>query len=95
MDDSKDVIPAGGAGLRIVGDLTIKGQTRPVELTGEVGGIGLDPWGNERVGLVARGEINREDFGLTWNQALEAGGALVANRVTIEIDVSAVRLTPQ
>ena len=89
---STEIRRAGAASLRIAGELTIKGQTRPVELTGEVNGVGVDPWGNERLGLVARGEINREDFGLTWNQVLESGGALVGGRVKIEIDISAVKL---
>jgi polyisoprenoid-binding protein YceI len=90
---STEIAASGGSSLRIVGDLTIKGRTRPVELAGEIGGVGVDPWGNERVGLVARGEINRQDFGLTWNRAVEAGGALVSDRVKIEVDISAARLT--
>jgi polyisoprenoid-binding protein YceI len=88
---STEITPLGEGRLRIVGDLTIKGTTRSVELLGEVGGIGVDPWGSERVGLEAHGEINREDFGLTWNRTLEAGSALVATNVRIEVAISAVR----
>jgi polyisoprenoid-binding protein YceI len=90
---STEIAPTGDSSLRIASELTIKGHTQPVELAGEVGGVGVDPWGNDRVGLMARGEINRRDFGLTWNQAVEAGGALVSDKVRIEIDISAVRVT--
>jgi polyisoprenoid-binding protein YceI len=75
---------------RVVGDLTIRDVTREVPLTVEYGGRGKDPWGNERAGFVARASIDRKDFGLAWNQLLEAGGVLVSNRVDIELDVQAV-----
>jgi polyisoprenoid-binding protein YceI len=77
--------------LRIVGDLTIRDVTREVVLDVEYGGQGKDPWGNQRVGFSATTSINRKDFGLTWNQALETGGLLVADRVDIEIELQAVR----
>jgi polyisoprenoid-binding protein YceI len=76
--------------LRLTGDLTIRGTTRPVTLEVERLGEGVDPWGGRRVGFSARTTINRKDFGLTWNQALEAGGVLVGEKVEIEIDVEAV-----
>lgn len=82
----------GGDGLAVTGQLTIKGVTRPVELIGTVGGFGVDPWGNERVALELRGAVDRRDFGLTWNKALETGGALVADQVRIEIDISAIKV---
>jgi len=77
--------------LRVVGDLTIRGVTREVPLDVEVGGQGKDPWGNVRAGFSATASINRKDFGLTWNQALETGGVLVADRVDIEIELEAIQ----
>jgi polyisoprenoid-binding protein YceI len=76
--------------LRIVGDLTIRGVTREVVLEAEHG-RGKDPWGNERAGFVATATLNRKDFGLAWNQALETGGVLVGDRVEIEIELQAIR----
>jgi polyisoprenoid-binding protein YceI len=82
---------AGAERFRVVGKLTIHGVTREVELAVERGGQGKDPWGNQRVGFAATTSILRSDFGLTWNQALETGGLLVADRVDIELDVQAVQ----
>ncbi len=76
---------------RLVGDLTIRGVTRGVALDVEYGGRAKDPWGNERIGFIARGELDRKDFGLGWNQLLEAGGVLVGDRVEIELEVQAVK----
>jgi polyisoprenoid-binding protein YceI len=80
-----------GGTYAVTGDLTIKDQTREVEVAAVVEGAAEDPWGNERVGVSIRGEIDRTDFGLTWQQALAAGGLLVGEEVRILIDVSAVR----
>jgi polyisoprenoid-binding protein YceI len=77
--------------LRVTGDLTIRDVTREVVLDVEYGGQGKDPWGNQRAGFSATTSINRKDFGLTWNQALETGGLLVADRVDIEIELQAIR----
>ncbi len=77
--------------LRVVGDLTIRNVTREVALDVEYGGQGKDPWGNQRAGFTATASLNRKDFGLTWNQALETGGVLVADRVDIEIELQAVQ----
>ena len=77
--------------LRVVGDLTIRDVTREVVLAVEHGGQGKDPWGNQRVGFTATASLNRKDFGLTWNQALETGGVLVADRVDVEIELQAIR----
>jgi polyisoprenoid-binding protein YceI len=77
--------------LRVVGDLTIRDVTREVALDVEYGGQGKDPWGKTRIGFTATTSINRKDFGLTWNQALETGGVLVADRVDIEIEIQAIR----
>ena len=77
--------------LRVVGDLTIRGVTRPVVLDVEYAGRTKDPWGHERAGFAARTSVDRKDFGLTWNQLLEAGGVMVGDRVDIEIEVEAVK----
>jgi polyisoprenoid-binding protein YceI len=82
---------AGEARLRLTGDLTIRGVTRPATLEVEDAGRTKDPWGNERAGFAAKTSVDRREFGLTWNQALEAGGVMVGERVDIEIDVEAVR----
>jgi polyisoprenoid-binding protein YceI len=76
---------------QLTGELTIRGVTREIALDAEYGGRGKDPWGNERVGFTARGTLDRKDFGLKWNQALETGGVLVSDRVEIELEVQAVR----
>jgi len=75
----------------IVGDLTIHGVTRPVELAVELSGVAADPWGNDRAVYEAGTEIDREDFGLTWNQPLAAGGVLVGKKVKIELEIESVR----
>lgn len=87
----KSVEGKGGDELRVVGDLTIRGVTREVALDVEYSGRTKDPWGNERAGFSAKTSINRKDFGLTWNQVLEAGGVVVGDRIDIEIEVEAVR----
>jgi polyisoprenoid-binding protein YceI len=89
--ESTSVEHLGGNVHRIMGDLTIKDETRSVELEAFVEGAGTDPWGNDRVGVALRGIINRNDFGLTWQQRLTAGGLLVGEEVTIVIDASCVR----
>jgi len=69
------------------GNLTIKGITKPVKLSVEYGGLMTDPWGNKKAGFSVTGEINRKDWGMVWNAALEAGGVLVADKVKILCDV--------
>jgi polyisoprenoid-binding protein YceI len=76
-----------GGRYKLIGDLTIRGVTREVELDVFYDGKGKDPWGSERMGFTASGSFDRRDFGLTWNQVLEAGGVLVSNDVKIEIEV--------
>jgi polyisoprenoid-binding protein YceI len=88
---SKGVAKQSDEALRVTGDLTIRGVTREVVLDVEYAGRTKDPWGNERAGFTATTTIDRKDFGLTWNQALEAGGVVVGDRVSIEIDVEAVK----
>jgi len=75
----------------LTGDLTIKGTTKPVTLDVEFGGIAKDPWGNTKAGFSATGKLNRKDFGLTWNAALETGGVLVSEEVKLVIDVQFVQ----
>jgi polyisoprenoid-binding protein YceI len=77
--------------FRLVGDLTIRDVTREVVLAVSSEGRLIDPWGAERAGFSAQGKIDRTDFGLTWNQALETGGLLVGNEIKISIEVQAVR----
>lgn len=69
------------------GDLTIRGVTKPVTFDFDFGGFGADPYGNYKAGATAKAVVNREDFGLTWNAALETGGVLVGKDVTIELDL--------
>ena len=76
---------------RVVGKLTIRDVEREVVLDTEYGGHAKDPWGNRRVAFTASTRLDRRDFGLTWNQVLEAGGVLVGERIDIELDVQAVQ----
>jgi polyisoprenoid-binding protein YceI len=73
------------------GALTVRDVTRPVELEVEFEGLARSPWGQEVIGFTATTEIDREEFGMTWNQALETGGVLVGRKVKIEISAEAVR----
>lgn len=85
------VVKQKGTELTVVGDLTIKGVTRQVTLDVELDGVAKDPWGNEKLAVTARTEIDREDFGMTWNVALETGGVLVSKKIVIEIEAQAAR----
>jgi polyisoprenoid-binding protein YceI len=76
---------------RIIGDLTIRDVTREVVLEGTDEGRGKDPWGGDRLAFSATTTLDRREFGLTWNQALETGGVLVSNEIKISIDVQAVK----
>lgn len=89
------LVERSGDDLTVVGDLTIRGVTRSVTLKAEELGRGVDPWGNPRVGFQARTTISRKDFGLTWNQTLEAGGVLVGDDIRISIEVQAVPATEE
>ena len=77
--------------FRIIGDLTIRGVTREVVLDVESQGQGADPWGGYRAGFSATGKLDRRDFGLTWNQLLEAGGFAVGDEIKITIDAELTR----
>jgi polyisoprenoid-binding protein YceI len=80
-----------GSDFQVDGDLSIRGTTRPVTLDLEVEGVATDPWGGTRAGFSATTEVDREQFGLTWNQALESGGWLVGKRVRIELSCEAIK----
>ena len=87
----KRVQPRSGTEVQVVGDLTIRGITREVVLRVEQHGQAKDPWGNVRAAFTAKTSIDRKDFGLTWNQALETGGVMVGDRVEIEAEIEAVK----
>jgi polyisoprenoid-binding protein YceI len=82
---------SAGDSFTLVGDLTIRGTTRAVTLDATFDGSGTDPWGGTRASFSAETKIDRREFGLTWNQALETGGVLVGNEVRISLEVQAVR----
>jgi len=84
VDQAKD-------GLKLIGDLTMRGVTHEVALEVEEAGRGKDPWGQERVAFNAKTTVDRTQWGLKWNQALEAGGVLVSEKVEIAIDIEAVK----
>jgi polyisoprenoid-binding protein YceI len=88
---STSVLEPKGNEFRLLGDLTIRDVTHPVELDVEFEGHIVSPYGHEVIGFSATTEINREDFGITWNQAIEAGGVVVGPRVKIEIGAEGVR----
>ncbi|MER7128509.1 YceI family protein [Streptosporangium saharense] len=83
---STRVVGHSGDEFTVLGDLTIRDVTRPVELTVEYGGAGTNPWGQAVWGFSITTEIDREEFGLTWNQTLETGGVLVGKKIKIEIE---------
>ncbi len=88
---STRVETAGSGTYRVTGDLTIKGVTKPVTFDLEYTGEATDPFGNNRIGFEGSTTINRKDWGVNWNVGLEAGGVLVSENVTLEIEVSAIR----
>ncbi|HVN94462.1 MAG TPA: YceI family protein [Terracidiphilus sp.] len=89
---STNVVRKGDADYEVTGDLTIRGVTKQVTFKVEgPSAPGKDPWGNTRIGLSATTKINRKDFGLNWNAALEAGGFLVGDDVTINLDVQFIK----
>ncbi len=76
--------------FKAVGELELHGVKQPVTLTAEVSGQAKDPWGNDRVAYEATAKINRKDFGLVWNQALETGGVAVGDEISITLDVESI-----
>ena len=77
--------------FKLVGDLTIKGTTKEITLDTEFGGFMKDPYGNEKAGFSINGKLNRKDFGLNWNAALEAGGVMVGNEIKIYAEVQFIK----
>ncbi len=88
---STSVKQIGGNSLLLSGELTIKDITRPVDLEVSFEGLAADPSGSSKVAFSAETEIDREEWGMTWNQALETGGVLVGKRVKIQLEISAIR----
>ena len=88
---STGIKQSGDVEFVVTGDLAIRGVTKSVEIAFEYTGSATDPFGNERLGLEGSVVINRKDFGVSWNAALEGGGVLVSEKVTLEIEVSAIK----
>jgi len=84
---STQLTAKGGDGYTLEGELSIKGQTKAIKLNLENGGVAVDPWGNKKAGFTVKGEIKREDFGLTWNTVLETGGVMVSSDVKFEANI--------
>jgi polyisoprenoid-binding protein YceI len=82
---------SSGGDWKLNGDLTVRGVTRPIVLDVQFEGVIQDPWGNQRLGFTASGEIDRNDFGVSFNAALETGGFVVSPKVKLEIEAEAVR----
>ncbi len=88
---SKEIKDATKDGFKVLGDLTIRGVTKPVTLDVAVGGMAKDPWGNERAAFNATAKINRKDFGLVWNKVIETGALVVGDDVTITLEVEGIK----
>jgi polyisoprenoid-binding protein YceI len=91
MDFTSTSVTVNGDKGKLVGELTIKGVSRTVEIDVEFGGIATDPFGNVRAGFEGTTAISRKDFGLVWNVALETGGLLVSDEIKISLDISAIK----
>jgi polyisoprenoid-binding protein YceI len=89
--ESTDVVALDEDSFEIYGNLSMRGVTHPVVLRAELQGTEVDPWGNERVALEVRGQLNRGDWGLTYNQMLGSGNMLVSDKVKLSLDISAVK----
>jgi len=88
---SKRIEPSGKGHYKLVGDLSIRNETHEVALDVEETGRGKDPWGNDRIGFSAKGSVDRSQWGLKWNQALEAGGVLVGDKVDIDVETEVIQ----
>ena len=80
-----------GDAYAVTGDLTIKGVTKPVTVEFDFTGTAVDPWGNTRIGFEGKTTIDRTEWGVNWNTALEAGGVLVSEKINLEFELSAIR----
>ncbi len=88
---STDIVAIDESNYRVTGDLTIKGVAQPTTFDLALTGTAVDPWGSTRLGLEGSTVVSRKDWGLTWNTALDAGGVLVGDKVTLEFEISAVK----
>lgn len=80
-----------GDGYAAIGDLTLRGVTKEIELAGNFNGVAKDPWGNTRAGFTAEGKINRKEFGMVWNKTLDSGGLVVGDEVFIKLDIECIK----
>jgi len=87
---STSIAHVGGNDFEVTGDLTIKDVTKPIAIEFEENGSARDPFGNLRIGFEGKSVLNRKDWGLTWNAALETGGFLVSDKIKLEFDISAI-----
>ena len=85
-------VSGSGTDWTLEGDLTLRGVTKPVTLDVTFEGAGADPWGGQRIAFSASGEIDREEWGMTWNQALETGGFVIGKKVKLELEIEAVKV---
>lgn len=88
---STEVTAVDAETLRVTGELTLKGTTKPVTIDFEYTGAATDPFGNERIGFEGSTSLDRSDYGITFNAALETGGVLVSEKVSLDLDVSAIK----
>jgi polyisoprenoid-binding protein YceI len=89
--ESTEIRPLDEDTFLIHGDLTMRGVTKPIVLEAELQGTEVDPWGNERVALEARGQLNRRDWNMTFNQVLGSGNMLVSDKIKLALDISAIK----
>ena len=88
---STSVKATGDTSWKVDGDLTIRNVTKPVTLDVEFGGVAVDPWGNDKALFEASTEVDREDWGLTWNQPIAGGGVLVSKKIKLELEIQAAK----
>ena len=91
---SSKIEPAGKDRYRVIGDLTIRGVTKPIVLEAQFGGVNVNPFGKTVAFVSAEADLDRESFGMTWNQAIESGGVLVSKRFKLELELQLVRSEP-
>ncbi|MGZ8687697.1 MAG: YceI family protein, partial [Gaiellaceae bacterium] len=89
--ESTQIGGVDGTSFHVLGDLTIRGTTRPIDLEATFEGAATDPWGKERIGLTVKGRLDPNDYGVDWNQELESGGNLLGDRVDFTAAISAVK----